>query len=154
MGGFNIFGNATTATPANWKPEPDTRGTWSVLSSCLLTLVLCLWTALHLNIPQHGRVSKQKWQKIGWLILGLLAPEIVAYTAWYQQRAAVRLTARMKAIFDESPPLVTSKNPFTRILAYIDFRGSKKSRDEHDPENQSAETSNKAQTLRRRHPWP
>lgn len=93
---FQAFGNSSILPPVNWQSEPTTRGTWNVLSSSIMTLGLCLWTALHLNIPEYGRESNQKWLKVGWLVLGLLAPEMVVYTAWAQQRAAVRLTKAMK----------------------------------------------------------
>ena len=78
MVGFLIFGNTTTAAPVRWQAEPISRGTWSVLSSSLFTLGLCLWTALHLNIPQHGKTAGQFWRKVGWLVLGLVAPEVVS----------------------------------------------------------------------------
>lgn len=45
----------------------------------------------------------QHWRKVWWLVVGLLAPEIVAYTAWYQRRAAVNLTTRMRQILNPSP---------------------------------------------------
>src|SRR4051812_14372775 len=91
---FHTFGNATQVLPASWRSEPSTRGTWNILSSCLITLGLCLWTALHLNIPRH---KEGAWaptiRKASWLMLGLLAPEMIAYTAWCQRRAALDLTA-------------------------------------------------------------
>lgn len=52
--------------------------------TCLITLALCSWTALHLNISEHGGAWKQKWRKAGWLLLGLLAPELIAFKAWTQ----------------------------------------------------------------------
>lgn len=64
---------------ATWRLEPDGRGTWSILSGCLITLTLCIWTALHLNIPEHGKLGKQLWRKTKWLIVGLIAPEMVCY---------------------------------------------------------------------------
>jgi hypothetical protein len=89
---FNAFGNATFVPPSNWRDEPATRGTWNILSSCLITLGLCLWTALHLNIPRHKEgVWRPKLRKVAWLLLGLLAPKMLAYTAWYQHRAAHKL---------------------------------------------------------------
>jgi hypothetical protein len=94
---FNAFGNATQAPPASWRDEPSTRGTWNILSTCLITLGLCLWTALHLNIPRHKEgVWRPKMRKTCWLLLGLLAPEMIAYTAWYQRRAAHKLDAVMR----------------------------------------------------------
>jgi hypothetical protein len=94
---FNAFGNATQVPPANWQEEPATRGSWNILSSCLITLGLCLWTALHLNIPRHKEGAwRPTMRKTAWLLLGLLAPEMLAYTAWYQHRAAHKLDAVMR----------------------------------------------------------
>ena len=46
-------------------------------------MLLCVWTAVHLNISPPGSVWKPRLRKVGWLILALLAPEMIAYTAWY-----------------------------------------------------------------------
>lgn len=94
---FNAFGNATQVPPTRWRDEPATRGTWNILSTCLITLGLCLWTALHLNIPRHKEGTwGPKLRKTRWLLLGLLAPEMLAYTAWYQHRAAQKLDTVMR----------------------------------------------------------
>lgn len=100
---FDIFGNGTIPPPVNWKPDAPTRGTSDILSTCLITLGLCLWSALHLSIPQHGKSSQQKWYKCGWLVLGLLAPEMVAYTAWAQLRTARKLDNMMQQLLGEAP---------------------------------------------------
>ena len=76
-----IFGNGTNIV--HWEASPQTRGTWDILSSCIITLILCVWTAVHLNISPPGSFWEPKLRKVGWLILALLAPEMVAYTAWY-----------------------------------------------------------------------
>lgn len=74
---LNIFGNGT-GIEARWMPEPGERGTYSILSTCLITLGLCVWTAIHLNIPAHGeKWWQQTWRKFGWMMLGFLAPEMV-----------------------------------------------------------------------------
>ena len=43
------------SVPANyrggWEPEQTRRGTWDILSSCMATMILCVWIAIHLNIP-------------------------------------------------------------------------------------------------------
>jgi hypothetical protein len=79
---WSPLGSGPVNSTARWRPEPDQRGTWSIVSSCLVTLTLCLWTALHLNIPRRGTASKQAWRKTGWLIIGLLAPEFVRATSF------------------------------------------------------------------------
>ena len=64
-----------------WAPEPSGRGTWAILWSCLATIFICTWSALHLDVPNgHGR-----WylffRKLGWMLIAATAPEIVLYNA-------------------------------------------------------------------------
>ncbi|KAM7206092.1 hypothetical protein V8F20_002874, partial [Naviculisporaceae sp. PSN 640] len=68
-------------------------------STCLITLGLCVWTAVHLNIP--GRYEKRidTFRKIGWTILGFLTPEVVAFTAYRQYKEAVTLSNKLQQIF-------------------------------------------------------
>ena len=89
---YSIFGNSTDMV--SWVDDPHRRGTLGILSSCIVTILLCVWTALHLNLPhqtnnkQSWYAKRQLWRKIGWLILTLLAPEFSVYTAWSQHREA------------------------------------------------------------------
>ena len=60
-----------------WRSEPDGRGTWSILWSCLATIFICTWSALHLDIPErHGR-----WylflRNIRFMLLAAVAPEYI-----------------------------------------------------------------------------
>ena len=59
-----------------WRAEPNGRGTWSILWSCLATIFICTWSALHLNVPKrHGR-----WylffRKIRYMLIAVMAPEL------------------------------------------------------------------------------
>jgi hypothetical protein len=104
---FNLFGNATESIA--WVPNPTTRGTSNILQSCLITTSLCVWTALHLNLKEQNdptflRISYQTWRKTGWLIIGLLAPEMVVYTAWYQRSQAKRFRDEYNERFGLTPP--------------------------------------------------
>ena len=84
-----FVGNSSSSSRTiTWQPEPLARGTWSILSVCVITTALCVWTALHLNIPPRDQKIPQFWRKLYWLGIGLFAPEIVAYTAWNQRQAA------------------------------------------------------------------
>jgi hypothetical protein len=96
----------------SWQSEPPIRGTFSLLTNCLITLTLCVWTAVHLNIvaekspeEQSGflqRISNSvKFRKLKWVLLGLLAPELVVYTAWRQWSSAQELTREMQRILVE-----------------------------------------------------
>ncbi|OCK85591.1 hypothetical protein K432DRAFT_286468, partial [Lepidopterella palustris CBS 459.81] len=57
---------------------PTSRGTYGILSTRMIIMVICVWAVMHLNLPRHNEESKQLWRKIGWLFLGLFAPELVA----------------------------------------------------------------------------
>jgi hypothetical protein len=95
----------------SWQPEPQVRGTFRLIVSCLITLSLCVWTAVHLNIPSPatkdsdinvGRFrrwrSNYAFRRTRWVILGILAPEIVVYSAWKQWRSARALTSKIKKL--------------------------------------------------------
>ena len=62
---------------SGWHEEPQIRGTWSILSSCIITISLCVWAAAHLNIPEYKKHGWQFWRRLGWLIVELFAPEVV-----------------------------------------------------------------------------
>jgi len=50
-------------------------------------MILCVWTAVHLNIPDHNKANAQMWRKLGWMITALFAPEYVTcITSWYTGR--------------------------------------------------------------------
>ena len=59
-----------------WQPEPSGRGTWSIVWSCLTTVLLCSWSALHLPVPDWKTVHSdiQSW-------LPVEMPE--RYDNWY-----------------------------------------------------------------------
>jgi hypothetical protein len=92
------FGNATILPAAAWNPEPTRRGTFGILSSCLITMSLCIWTAVHLNLPEHKKESEQVKRKVWWLLLGLLAPELVVWSAWRQRSEMKDLSDKMRAM--------------------------------------------------------
>ena len=92
-----IFG--TSNQHAIWQPDPDGRGTSSLLQTCLITIGLCIYSAIHLNIPRHGASWWEKFfAKLKWVVVALFAPELVVFTAWCQrQDAKVMLKALVGA---------------------------------------------------------
>ena len=82
-----------------WVPDPDNRGTWSLLYSCVFTLVLCVWTAIHLNIPSYQESHKSQWlRKLKWVLLAIIAPELGVYTAFEQYDQAKGLIQELAEI--------------------------------------------------------
>jgi hypothetical protein len=83
-----------------WMPSAPTRGTTDILWTCTATITLCVWTAVHLNIPAPDDThSRRFWRKVKWTVVGLLAPEIVLFTAWEQLSKARSLVAFLNKEF-------------------------------------------------------
>lgn len=81
-----------TEVTGEWYPSSSTRGTGDLLYSCALTLSLCVYTAIHLNIPTPRESAwKQTFRKTKWVLIGIFAPEVVLYTALQQWWSARRL---------------------------------------------------------------
>jgi hypothetical protein len=83
------FGDLPENSTGYFKSPPSERGTLNILSTCIFTLVLCVYTCLHLNILPHKATKwyQKKWgsKTIG-ILLGLLAPEIVSSRFLYQTK--------------------------------------------------------------------
>lgn len=70
------------------------------MKSCVITLVLCVYTALHLNIPPaNSSKTFLTWRKTKWILVGLFAPEVVVYIAWAQRQRVKRLSEDVESIF-------------------------------------------------------
>jgi hypothetical protein len=84
-----------------WAPEPQTRGTWSLLYSCSFTIALCVWTAIHPNIPA---CEDSTWATFGrkfkWVLVALFIPEMVLSAAWQQLYRSWRLRQYLNKAFD------------------------------------------------------
>jgi len=76
--------NTTTPSdpPHPWVAEPKQRGTFGIISLCLSTLIICLWSTLHFNIPtRRFTATRRFFIQVSWMFLALLAPEFLLYTA-------------------------------------------------------------------------
>ncbi|KAI2880141.1 hypothetical protein CBS76997_9932 [Aspergillus niger] len=113
---------STAAIIDGWIDEPDGRGTWSILSSCLLTIVLCCWTAVMPNIPARS----DRWyhglrDRLHLAALGLLGPEFLLMLAlgqWSSARASVKEFERLATTETTERPIWTLTHAF-----YADMGG-------------------------------
>ncbi|KAF1999590.1 hypothetical protein P154DRAFT_576771 [Amniculicola lignicola CBS 123094] len=100
--GANATSNSTLdhGNFVGWVSEPDQRGTVSLIFSCVCTVIICTWNALHLNVPER-RKSNSKWllffRKLGYLAVALLGPEMIAYLAIVEWNHAREVSKDMKA---------------------------------------------------------
>ncbi|KAM6501423.1 hypothetical protein JOM56_004437 [Amanita muscaria] len=58
----------------------------SIVYNCLSTMLLCTWVALHLNVPIDPWEADWKilMTRISWMLLALVAPEVVLFRAFRQ----------------------------------------------------------------------
>ena len=97
----NITALRTEYAPS-FVSDPDGRGTWGLLYSSIFTLVLCVWTAIHPNLPDIGTSEARKYRfKALWVVMAVFAPEIGVLTAFKQYRKATTFVAELSRIRDE-----------------------------------------------------
>lgn len=94
--GLPIFG-ASNYTRPQFVPEPIGRGTWGLVQSCLFTLGLCVYSAIHVNVfHRECRWWTRALIRCKWLVVALLAPEFIVFNAWSQRRQALRIAHALR----------------------------------------------------------
>lgn len=97
-----LLRDATNESIVGWVPDPNGRGTSGLIISCLLTLGLCVWSALHLNIPAKEESHREYWlRRVKWAACGVLLPELVVLLAWRQWTSAGRLTKEINKVYND-----------------------------------------------------
>ena len=92
-----VIATSNTTATVGWVADPTGRGTFSLVFSCLLTLGLCVWSAMHLNIPPHDELPRLTWMRnVKWGLIGIVAPELVVLAAWRQYNSAKELHAEVR----------------------------------------------------------
>jgi hypothetical protein len=78
----------------SWATTSNVRSTSDLLWTCVLTLTICIYTVIHINVPLPNETGwAYSLRKIKWGLSALLAPEIVLAAA-LQQWATARMLKR------------------------------------------------------------
>ena len=80
----NLTTNTTSPSnpPYLWEGEPKKRGTYGIISFCFSTLIICIWSTLHFNIPiQRYTTTRRLFLQVSWMFIALLTPEFLLYLA-------------------------------------------------------------------------
>ena len=90
-----------TTIPSNpqylWMGEPKQRGTFGIVSFCFSTLIICIWSTLHFNIPiRRYTITRRFFLQVLWMILTLLAPEGLLYLAFNERMTAGILLEKVR----------------------------------------------------------
>jgi hypothetical protein len=97
----NLTALQTEIAPA-WVADPSGRGTWELLYSCTFTIFLCVYTAIHLNVPPEESCFRFWLRKTKWVFIAILAPEVVVYTAFEQWVLSRSFLKDLNKIVDDS----------------------------------------------------
>lgn len=98
----NLTALGTIPAPS-FVSSPGFRGTTDIIFSCAITLVACIYTALHLNIPNSGKQTHTIASKAKWVFIGLIALEIVLYLAVSQFLEARNLVKELNTLLASKP---------------------------------------------------
>ena len=82
-----------------WVSQPNNRGTVDIIWTCLVTIFLCTWTVLCLNVP--AKLDSQVGilcRRLRWMIHAIVGPEFVLGAAAGQYENALQATRRFKEL--------------------------------------------------------
>ena len=99
---LRALANSTREAEPPWKDGPAGRGTYNLLWSCLTTLSLCVWTAVHLNTYPNGSEMINIGRRLLWMAIAAFAPEYVLYCAFDQWQTARSLRKEINLIADKA----------------------------------------------------
>jgi hypothetical protein len=75
---------------------PHRRGTVDLVSSCLFTIFLAVYAALHLNVEESAGWCGFQAKKLRWVCLAMVWPEFVIWTAFSQLEVAYEVNRFVK----------------------------------------------------------
>lgn len=101
---------ASSDPRAGWEPAPQGRDTMDIISSCLSTLITCIYSSVHFDVPRstvHRDPLLRKlrsrdywlelWVKASFWLLGVFSPEMLVLHAFYEHMIARRDVRWMRA---------------------------------------------------------
>lgn len=101
--------SATPVAEVAWHSAPNERGTWDLIVSCVLTLMICVYSALHFNVPiQQSKLRDRNIRRLRWVLLGILAPEVVISSAFAQYLTARWLMNEIRGDIEYRKKLVSA----------------------------------------------
>ena len=89
---------AQNETTQGWTPQVNGRGTLDILWACALTIFLCCWTSVCVNVPslKDGRIDRFR-DKFFIALVGILGPDFLMILAMGQWESARRSVKKFNA---------------------------------------------------------
>jgi len=99
-----------------WMEEPKLRGTIGIVTICASTLIICVWSTVHFNVPTTRRTPTHRFfTQVLWMLIALLAPEFLLYLAINEWTEAAYLVKKTIA----SHPRLAKRGMLTCVYNYI-----------------------------------
>ena len=86
----------------SWSDSPSTRGTSDLIYSCFFTMVACVWSTQHLNVPAR-RDRTLTLEKLKWAIINLVLPELMLAMAISDSYRSHEHLRRLRACVSTHP---------------------------------------------------
>jgi len=112
-----VTNNTTPGNPTYlWMEGPKQRGTTGIVTICISTLVICVWSTVHFSVPTKRRTPGHRFStKVLWTLIALLAPEFLLYLAIIEWTDAAYLMKKTLA----SHPRLGKRSTLTCMYNYI-----------------------------------
>ncbi|KAF8861124.1 hypothetical protein BDZ45DRAFT_547428, partial [Acephala macrosclerotiorum] len=81
-----------------WTGGPQSRGTFDIFWTCISTLALCVWSAVHPNILLVPNSKRSLLTRLGMMIVAIVFLEIIISSAWRQLRSSQRLRSEINCL--------------------------------------------------------
>ena len=89
---------AQNETTQGWTPQVNGRGTLDIICACVLTIFLCCWTSVCVNVPSlKGKRFDHFREKLFVACIGILGPEFLILLAMGQWESARRSVKKFNA---------------------------------------------------------
>lgn len=90
--------NITVQSPLlqGWTSSPNVRGSIDILSSCIFTIFICIWSVLCVNIRPGGTLFEKIYPKLKLSALTILGPDFLLLLVVGQWESACRSCRRFK----------------------------------------------------------
>jgi hypothetical protein len=83
-----------------WATTSNIRSASSLLWTCVLTLAICVYTVIHINVPPPNETQCRYFlRKTKWVVIAILAPEVALAMALQQWSAARVLKLELNSIY-------------------------------------------------------
>lgn len=108
----NLSSGRTVAR--KWVGEPNTRGSMTIVTTCLITLGLCVWTSIHVNVQINQLPFYRLRHKVKTSLTALLFPNLVvqrAHDEWAEMTRLYEALANVQHIHETTKEAARKEAP-------------------------------------------